>query len=265
MLALGGVQATLAQMARQASACLVLPRGLLALAQGHVRSFFRATSRRFAGNGRVPGCNQRECHPEDGAAPAGSETLSSVARIFIGEAESHFMACHRQQITAPQCAVRLEKTLQDIVGFARRLEKSRSHKDCNCVELDRLIGEAGSAKQSVLRLLRWIENDGLAVRVLPPCGGRGSHAHFATREADGSLRWIGLLNWSFDGIAVEGFAHAERRPVRLATTDIADWLRMDIGTRGSDHDRKWLVAGLRHVRDLGGRADGLPDLRDTAS
>lgn len=239
MLALGGFQATFAQMARQASACLVQRRGLLALAQGHVRSYFRATLRRFAGNGRVPGCNQRECR-EDGATPAGSERLSSVARVFIGEAESQLMACHRQQITAPQCAARLEKTLQDIVGFARRLEKSRSHKDCDRADLDRLIGEAGSARQSVLRLLRWIENDGLAVRVLPPCGGRGSHAHFATREVDGSLRWIGLLNWSFDGIAVEGFAHTEGRPVRLAATDIADWQHRDIGVRGGTTDANGL-------------------------
>lgn len=226
MLTINGFSSRFVQVVLEGVNCFLQFRGIFSMVQGKLRPVFLAIERPSTVHESVSG---------GGSADAEASLLSDVARVFIGEAESHLMACHRQQITAPQCAARLEKTLQDIVSFARRLEKSRSHKDCDRAGLDRLMGDIESARQSVLRLLRWIENDGLSDRVLPPCGGRGSHAHFAMREADGSLRWIGLLNWSFDGIAVEGFAHAESRPVRLAATDIVDWQHRIIGAQGSDH------------------------------
>lgn len=230
MLAINGFSSRFVQIVRHGADCLLQFHGPFTMVQGKLRSIFHAIVRPFSAHESIPGCK-----PGGGSADAGSSPLSREARVFIGEAERHLMACYRQEITVPQCTARLEQTLQSIVVLARRLEKSRSYKDCTYVGLDRLVGDIECAKQSVLRLLRWIENDGLSDRVLPPCGGAGSHAYFATRLTDGSLRWIGLLNWSFDGIAVKGFAHAESRSVCLAATDIVDWQQGVIGAQGSDH------------------------------
>lgn len=226
MLTINGFSPRFVQVVLEGVNCLLQFRGIFSMVQGKLRPVFLAIERPSTVHESVSG---------GGSADAEASLLSDVARVFIGEAERHLMACYRQEITVPQCTARLEQTLQSIVVLARRLEKSRSYKDCTYVGLDRLVGDIECAKQSVLRLLRWIENDGLSDRVLPPCGGAGSHAYFATRLTDGSLRWIGLLNWSFDGIAVKGFAHAESRSVCLAATDIVDWQQGVIGAQGGDH------------------------------
>lgn len=218
MLAINGFSSRLSQVMRDGAECLLQFHGPVAIVQGTLRSIFHVLARPSSTQEGMPACK-----PGGGSASAVSAPLSREARVFIGEAEGHLMACYRQEITPLQCTVRLEQTLQSIVVFARGLGKSRSYKDCDYAGLDRLIGDIECARQSVLRLLRWIENDGLSDRILPPCGGAGGQAQFAVREADGSLCWIGLLNWSFDGTVVKGFDHVGKRPVELAVTDLADW------------------------------------------
>lgn len=154
------------------------------------------------------------------------------ARQFIFEAEIHLMACHRRAITREECIDRLEEVQRRICSFGRALQKSEVIENCQSAALESLRDDAERAAQSVSRMVRWLENAGLAGRILPPCDSGGTHARFAVRATDGGLRWISLLNWSFDGFRLQGFDHLRLEQALLQANEIVDWCDLRPSAQG---------------------------------
>lgn len=152
------------------------------------------------------------------------ELLAAIERelAFLAP-DREFLACYRGEIGHAECVKALEEKLQHIRILHKNLEKTFAQGDL-APGYHEVFGQVLAKKeQAILRTVNWIESGGMQERTVPKAGMAGSQARFALCEPDGEIRWVGLLNWQFDGLRVYGYDHSRGGPATISAMQILNW------------------------------------------
>lgn len=147
-----------------------------------------------------------------------------------------FLACYRGEIEQAECIAVLDKKLRHIRILQKNLDKASKQGDLTSGYHDELKQVLASKEQSILRQVNWIECGGMIQRTMPKAGTAGSQARFAISEPNGEIRWIGLLNWRFDGLQLCGYDHRRSRPATIPAMQIVTWSDMSAASARSSRD-----------------------------